>query len=155
MNAGERIKVLRKSLGLTQQEFSDRLGIKRNTITNYEIGRNEPIDAVFNLICKTWNVNPEWLKEGEGDMYLPSSKDVLEQYCKDNELPKETAIFLREFAKLPSDQQENIIHFILKVAGEIRDEDHSYTEEDYEKDLGITAKEKSTTSNISEGEKTA
>ena len=66
----ERIKKLRKELKLTQQEFSDKLHIKRNTLANYEIGRNEPIDAVVALICKTYNVNEEWLRSGEGDMFL-------------------------------------------------------------------------------------
>lgn len=66
----ERIKKLRKELKLTQQAFSDKLHIKRNTLANYEIGRNEPIDAVVALICKTYNVNEEWLRSGEGDMFL-------------------------------------------------------------------------------------
>lgn len=66
----ERIKKIRKELKLTQQEFSDKLHIKRNTLANYEIGRNEPIDAVVALICKTYNVNEEWLRSGEGDMFL-------------------------------------------------------------------------------------
>lgn len=66
----ERIKKLRKELKLTQQEFSDKLHIKRNTLANYEIGRNEPIDAVVALICKTYNVNEEWLRSGEGNMFL-------------------------------------------------------------------------------------
>lgn len=66
----ERIKKLRKELKLTQQKFSDKLHIKRNTLANYEIGRNEPIDAVVALICKTYNVNEEWLRSGEGDMFL-------------------------------------------------------------------------------------
>ena len=66
----ERIKKLRKELKLTQQEFSDKLHIKRNTLANYEIGRNEPIDAVVAIICKTYNVNEEWLRSGEGNMFL-------------------------------------------------------------------------------------
>ena len=48
----KRLKELRKILNLTQQEFADKLGIKRNTIANYESGRNEPIGSVFSLICK-------------------------------------------------------------------------------------------------------
>ncbi|WP_148355462.1 helix-turn-helix domain-containing protein, partial [Anaerotruncus colihominis] len=53
----KRIKELRKALHFTQQEFADRIGIKRNTIANYETGRNDPIDAVISLICKEFNVN--------------------------------------------------------------------------------------------------
>lgn len=60
------IKLLRKALGMTQQEFADQLGIKRGTIANYEIGRNEPIDAVISLICKEFGVNEVWLRTGEG-----------------------------------------------------------------------------------------
>lgn len=66
----ERIKKLRKDLKLTQQEFADALNIKRGAVANYEIGRNAPIDAVISLICKTFNVNEEWLRSGEGDMFL-------------------------------------------------------------------------------------
>lgn len=62
----ERIKKLRKALGLTQQEFAERLNIGRGTLANYEVGRNEPIDAVIALICKEFNVNDEWLRTGEG-----------------------------------------------------------------------------------------
>ena len=66
----ERIKELRKKLKLTQQEFADALSIKRNTVATYEMGRNEPIDAVIALICKTFSVNEEWLRTGVGDMFL-------------------------------------------------------------------------------------
>lgn len=66
----ERLKQLRKELGLTQQEFSDKIGIKRNTFAQYENGRNEPIDAVVRLICSTYNVNEEWLRTGAGEMFV-------------------------------------------------------------------------------------
>lgn len=62
----DRIKAIRKNLGITQQEMADRIGIKRNTIANYEIGRNVPIDAVISLICREFGVNEVWLRTGEG-----------------------------------------------------------------------------------------
>lgn len=62
----ERIKRLRSKLEMTQQEFADRLCIKRGTLANYEIGRNEPIDAVISLMCKEFHVNEIWLRTGEG-----------------------------------------------------------------------------------------
>ena len=72
---GERIKELRSFLGLTQQQFADSLGIKRNTIAKYETGRGDPIDAVVSLICKTYNVNENWLRNGEPPMLLEVSRD--------------------------------------------------------------------------------
>jgi transcriptional regulator with XRE-family HTH domain len=66
---GERIRLLRKVLNLTQQEFADRIGVKRNTIAQYEIGRNEPIDSILSLICREFDVNEEWLRTGSGEMF--------------------------------------------------------------------------------------
>ena len=62
----ERIKDLRKRLGLTQQAFADRLKIARGNIGAYEVGKNAPSDAVISLICKEFNVNEIWLRTGEG-----------------------------------------------------------------------------------------
>lgn len=152
----DRVKELRLSLSLTQQEFADRLGIKRNTIAKYETGLNNPTDSVVALICKTWNVNPDWLKEGKGEMYLSSPMDALEAYCKENNLGREEAIFLRDFVSLPPTQRRSMLEFMVKVVDDIRSgSEKPYTEEDYEKDLGIVVKEESTTSNISEGTETA
>lgn len=72
---GDRIRELRKELDMTQQEFADRLKIKRNTIATYETGRNDPIDSVFALICREFNVNETWLRTGEGEMFIPKSRD--------------------------------------------------------------------------------
>ena len=66
----ERLKALRKELHLTQQEFADKIGIQRSTYAKYEIGASSPIDAVVTLICKTCNVNEEWLRNGSGEMFI-------------------------------------------------------------------------------------
>ena len=66
----ERIKERRKKLKLTQQEFADAVKVKRNTVATYEMGRSVPSDAAIALICKTFNVNEEWLRVGVGDMFL-------------------------------------------------------------------------------------
>ena len=66
----ERIKKIRKACGLTQQEFAERLNIGRGTLANYEVGRNEPIDAVVSLICREFDVNETWLRTGEGEMFI-------------------------------------------------------------------------------------
>lgn len=71
----ERLKKLRKTLDLTQQEFADRIGIKRNTLSTYESGRNIPIDAVIALICREFNVNEHWLRDGTGEMFIVQTRD--------------------------------------------------------------------------------
>lgn len=64
----KRIRNLRKSLGLTQQEFADKLGTPRANIANYESSKRLPSEAMVSLICRTFNINEEWLRTGEGEM---------------------------------------------------------------------------------------
>ena len=70
-----RIKNLRKQLGLTQSEFGEKIGLKGNTITNYENNIRTPSDAVIYSICREFNVNEHWLRSGEGDMFLRLSRN--------------------------------------------------------------------------------
>ena len=71
----DRIKKIRKELDLTQQEFADRIGIKRNSFANYETGRNTPIDAIIVSICREFNVNEHWLRDGTGEMFIKQTRD--------------------------------------------------------------------------------
>ena len=71
----ERIKELRKALGLTQQKFADAIGVRQNTVAQYEMGRNPVTDTVITLICREFNVSEEWLRTGEGDMFKPKSRN--------------------------------------------------------------------------------
>ena len=64
-----RIKQIRKEKNLTQVEFGERIGVKGNTVTNYETGLRNPTDAVILSICREFNVNEDWLRNGTGDMY--------------------------------------------------------------------------------------
>lgn len=76
MEIHERIKYLRKDiLKLTQQEFSDSLKISRSNMGNIEIGRIAVTDRVICDICEKFNINEEWLRTGNGSMYIELSKE--------------------------------------------------------------------------------
>lgn len=62
----ERLKELRKSLGMTQDKFASRIGLSRNFITQIEIGSKFPSDRTISDICREFNVNEHWLRTGEG-----------------------------------------------------------------------------------------
>ena len=62
----ERIRELRKALGLNQTEFGKRIGIKQTTVAGYETGSKNPMDAVITSICREFKVNEVWLRTGEG-----------------------------------------------------------------------------------------
>ncbi len=96
----DRIKKIRKELDLTQQEFADKLGIKRNTVATYESGRNEPIDAVISLICREFDINEEWLRTGKGEMFIERSRDDQIAAFVGNILEKESDSFKRRFISM-------------------------------------------------------
>lgn len=73
----ERLKKIRKTLDLTQQEFANRIGIARGNIASYEVGKNSISDAVISLICREFSVNEKWLRYGEGDMFNSSDDEYI------------------------------------------------------------------------------
>ena len=118
----ERIKELRKALGLTQQEFSEKIGIKRNTVAQYETGRNLPIDAVISLICREFRVNETWLRTGEGEMFQSVDREKEIATFMSSVLSDPEKDFQRRFisvlAQLSADQWELMADFAEKLSQE-------------------------------------
>ena len=117
----ERLKKLRKALDLTQQEFADRIGVKRNTIATYEIGRNTPLYAVIASICREFNVSETWLRTGEGEMFLPSPNGVLDELVQKYGLSTRGKVIVEKFLDLNPDVQEAVAVYIEKVAAAFSD----------------------------------
>lgn len=72
----ERIRQIRKELGLTQQEMADGLGVKRNTVGAYEVGYINPSERTISDICRVYDVNEIWLRTGEGEMFKPRTREM-------------------------------------------------------------------------------
>lgn len=124
----ERIKQLRKTLGFTQQEFAERIGVKRNTIAQYETGRNEPIGSVLNLICKEYNVNPDWLRNGSGEMFIEPATFSLDEYAQANKLNKTEISIIRGFMELNPDTRQAIYNVFSNAFNDEEDDILKYDE---------------------------
>lgn len=66
----QRIKAIRKAKKMTQTEFGQRIGVRGNTVTNYETGLRLPSSAVIRSICREFNISERWLRTGEGEMTI-------------------------------------------------------------------------------------
>lgn len=115
----ERMKKLRKALDITQQEFADKIGIKRNSYANYETGRNVPIDAIIVSICREFNVNETWLRTGEGDMFVEiPEEDMFSRAAasciKDNDKTAMEGLIL--WRSLPPDARRRVEDYIIQFA---------------------------------------
>ena len=70
----DRLKELRKALGLKQREVAERLGVKVGRVGSWEAGV-EPIPKTrIYQLCKEYNVRREWLENGTGEMFEPDDK---------------------------------------------------------------------------------
>lgn len=93
--------MIRKDLGLTQQNFANKLGLKRQTIAAYESGKIEPSESTLLLMCKEFNINEKWLRVGTGEMKRAVS-------------PEERYFF--NIANLQHTDDETIIRWVNAIA---------------------------------------
>lgn len=71
----ERVKELRKALGLTLEKFGERVGLRKSSLSQIENGVNGVTEQLFKSICREFNVNENWLRTGEGEMFVQLSRD--------------------------------------------------------------------------------
>lgn len=79
MTQGERVREVRKNLGLTLDKFGERIGIKKSALSSIENGRSNLTDANIKAICREFNVDYIWLTTGKGEMFVDSDDDFLEK----------------------------------------------------------------------------
>ena len=123
----DRIKEVRTVLGLSQQGFADRIGIKRGAVANYEVGRNEPIDAIISLICREFHVDEHWLRTGDGEMFVQISRDKEIMRFVGDVMQGEDDNFQRRFllalSRLPEERWKDIEDFARQITAENKKEE--------------------------------
>ena len=119
MNMNERIKLLRKSLGLSQSEFGQRIGITFTAVSKIEVGTNVPSEQTVKLICSTYHVNYLWLTRGEGDMMEALDRPALVEQAMAGESPLAVSI-MKAFAELPDREWERLRDLIDRIKNEGR-----------------------------------
>lgn len=72
---GERIKKCRKALGLTLEKFGEQIGMKKNSVSQLENGKNSVTEQVIKSICREFNIDERWLRFGDGDMFVTHSRN--------------------------------------------------------------------------------
>lgn len=118
MNIGDRLKQLRKELDLTQEAFASRIGSVQNTITGYESGRRNPSAPVISLICREFNVNEEWLRNGTGEMFIPKSNDELDALAKRYNFTYKDYVLMEKLCK-DREARAALIDVALKISADL------------------------------------
>ena len=122
MQMNERIKILRKKyLDITQEEFAARIKISRSNLGSIEVGRINVTDRVVEDICTEFNVNEEWLRTGQGKMFVQPDSFSLDDYIKDRGYSELELEIVKSYFDLDKDVRGKILeHFKNKFNVEIR-----------------------------------
>lgn len=115
----ERVKELRKALGLSGEKFGERLGVGKTAISRIENGSNNVTDQMFKSICREFSVNEDWLRNGIGPMLKTPDDEVAESIAdlltEDSPLYNTIKGIMITYRKLDDTSKDIIDNFILEI----------------------------------------
>ena len=113
-----RIKEIRVSLGLNQSDFGNKIGLGQAGVSALEKGIRGITDRNIQLICEKFNVNEEWLRNGEGEMFLDvSEEDEFMRAATELRISGDEGIMqaVIEYWKMSPEQRELVKNFIINI----------------------------------------
>lgn len=108
MTQGERVLEIRKALGLTMDKFGEKLGVQKSAISKIEKDKVNLSDQMVKLICREYNVNYDWLMDGEGEMFSDLPQTVLDELCSQYELDDLDRFNRRVICRTSNDVRDGI-----------------------------------------------
>lgn len=128
MTINERLKLLRKKLNLNQTAFGEKVEIAQGHMTNIETGRRELTEKNIKLICMVFNVNEQWLRTGEGEMFVENDNTILSEISKQYGLTNADEVFFRTFLKCSPEQRAVLKQVAFKLMDTITADEELYAE---------------------------
>ena len=121
----ERIKEVRKTLGLTLEEFGNKIGVTKTTISRIENGVNSVTNQMLISICREFGVNEEWLRSGEGEMFVPLTRSEAIAEFAGSLIKEEDASFRKRLIEALAKLNEQEWEVLEGIARKLTDSDQS------------------------------
>lgn len=115
MTQGERVKEIRKTLGLTLEKFGQKLGVGKTAISKIEKGENSLTEQMTISICREYKVNYDYLTYGDGEMFEDLPETILDELCIEYDLDDDDRDILNFYLGLPVDARDAIKKQIKKI----------------------------------------
>ena len=128
MSIGERVRLLRKELGLNQAQFAEKIGLKQAAIGLYENNQRGVADRIILLICEKYSVREEWLRDGIEPMFVESDSTIVSQLSSEYGLDAFEMVILKGFLKMKPEQREFLKDRIKDMLSDILDDEAAYKE---------------------------
>ena len=114
MTQGERVLEIRKSLNMTMDQFGEKLGVQKSAISKIEKGRVNLSDQMAISICREYNVNYDYLINGEGEMFDDLPQTVLDELCAQYDLDDLDRNLVEMYLEMPEQVRDYLKHEIRK-----------------------------------------
>ena len=114
MTQGERIRNIRKKLNLTLEKFGGKLGVGKTAISNIEKGKRNLTEQMALSICREYNVNYDYLMDGEGEMFDDLPQTVLDELCVQYNLDDLDRNLVEMYLEMPDQVRGNLKQEIRK-----------------------------------------
>lgn len=142
MTIGERIRYFRKEIQeLTQEEFSKRINIGRANVASIEKNRIAVTDRVISDICNAFSLSEQWLRTGEGEMYEETETTLFNSFAKQYDLSEAEQRATRYLLNLTSEERQQILHHIVRLAEAITSTDPKVNLSKIDKELAAYKEE--------------
>lgn len=117
MTNAEKVFAIRKSLGMSRKDFGYKLGVSESVINNIETKGVELKPLMSDLICRVYNVNPIYMKTGEGEMFISDNDAVLlDEVRQQYKLTDEEVSIVKSFLELDDDNRKALIEITRNLA---------------------------------------
>lgn len=110
-----RVKELRLALGLSGEKFGKRIGLTRFAISNIEKGKNNVTEQTILAICTTYNVNEQWLRTGDGDMFCLPKDEYISSLTNQYHLSQDDVEIISSFLTLDVEDRKHFLSVANKL----------------------------------------
>lgn len=120
----ERFREVRGLLSLSQDDFATAANRTRSEIKNIEYGKTSPKEEVIVSVCKAHNINPTWLRTGEGEPFNPPSRsEELAAIFEKVEIGDDAkSRLIRAMARLPDEAFPALLEAVKEIAKDLAEE---------------------------------
>ncbi len=118
-NIGDRISQIIKTLNIKQVDFAEAIKVNQSYISQLVVGKRVPSDRTISYICNEFDINEEWLRTGEGSMFIERTKDEELSYLIGKLLSDEKDSFKKRLIAALLKLDESEWATVEKIAEEI------------------------------------
>lgn len=125
MTIGERMRIVRKELGLNQTDFGEKIGFKQALIGQMENGSRNVLDRTILLMCEKYGIREEWLRDGTGEMFNIDST-IITQLSSEYDLDGFERAMIEGFLKMRPEERKVIKSYVQNLLDKLMTDEEAY-----------------------------